>query len=98
VTIEDYAGRVAQIAPAEMRFVERYPDVDAYFHRLFSEAAAIPAGRGLAVRVARVVPERTPILGRVVHERTSLWYRQQLAPAFLDAWDAERRRDKQPVT
>ena len=46
------------------------------------------AVRGRGARLAPVVPERTPVLGRAVHDRASLSYRQRLAPAFLDAWDA----------
>ena len=88
VTLEEYAGRVAAIAPAERRFVARYPDVEPYFERLFREAAAIPAGRGWGARLAPIVPGRTPFLGPAVERRASLWYRQRLAPAFLEAWDA----------
>jgi GT2 family glycosyltransferase len=88
VTLDEYASRVAAIAPAERRFVARYPDVDPYFHRMFSEAAAIPSGRGWGARLAPLVPERTPFLGPAIHNRASLYYRQRLAPAFLDAWEA----------
>ena len=85
-TLEDYAERVAAIAPAERRFVARYPDVRPYFHDLFSEAAAIPAGRGWGARLAPWVPPRVPLAGPAVRRRAELSYRQALAPAFLDAW------------
>ena len=88
VTLDEYADRVAAIAPAERRFVERHPDVEPYFHRMFSEAARVPSGRGWGARLAPLVPERTPMLGPATRERASLYYRQRLAPAFLDAWQA----------
>jgi glycosyltransferase involved in cell wall biosynthesis len=88
VTLDEYAARVAGIAPAERRFVERYPDVEPYFHDMFTEAATIPPGRGWGARLAPFVPERVPLLGPAVHERASLFYRQRLAPAFLEAWES----------
>jgi glycosyltransferase involved in cell wall biosynthesis len=87
VTLDEYAGRVAAIAPAERRFVDRYPDVAPYFHDMFAEVVFIPMGRGWGARLATHVPEGTPLLGHAVHQRASLYYRQRLAPAFLAAWD-----------
>jgi len=94
-TLKRYAGRVAAIAPAERRFVARYPDVRPYFHDLFSEAAAIPAGRGWGARLAPWVPPRVPLVGPAVRWRAELSYRQALAPAFLDAW-ARAGADQEP--
>lgn len=96
-TLEGYAERLAAIAPAERRFVARYPDVRPYFHDLFSEAAAIPAGRGRGARLAPWIPPWVPLAGRAVRRRAELSYRQALAPTFLDAW-ARADADQEPFS
>ena len=94
-TLDDYRERVAAIAPAERRFVARYPEFRPYFHYLFSQAAAIPSGRGWGARLAPWVPPSVPLVGPAVHRRAELSYRQALAPAFLDAW-ARADVDQEP--
>jgi glycosyltransferase involved in cell wall biosynthesis len=87
-TIEDYRRRVAATAPAERRWVEHRPEMPAYFHDLFADAAGRPRayGPGRAL-LAHVSPEGSR-LGRLAWESADIYYRQQLAPAYLAAWHA----------
>lgn len=91
-TLDDWRARMATVAAAERRFVALHPEIAPHFHDLFAPAAAIPPGRGWGARLAAVVPERVPWLGPRVWQRADLWFRQQLAPAFLEAWDQAGRR------
>ncbi|TML82574.1 MAG: glycosyltransferase [Actinobacteria bacterium] len=86
-TLDDWRRRMAMVARAEHRFVARHPELEPYFHRMFSEAAEAPRARGLAARLAPLVPQDTPRLGRRVWESVDRKYRQALAPDFLRAWD-----------
>jgi GT2 family glycosyltransferase len=85
--LDFYERRVRRIAFAEREFVRLHPDVEPFFFNLFSAAIdASPAsgrGRALIGRVAR----STPLLGARAWASVDLYYRQQLAPAFLEAWE-----------
>ena len=87
-TLEDWRRRMAMAAVAEHRFVTRHPELPAYFHEMFSEAAAAPPARGLAARLARVVPPGVPVLGARVWGSVDRMYRQELA---LKSWAAAER-------
>lgn len=87
--LEQWKRRMAATAPAERRWIEARPEMPAYFHDRFAAAAAAPPAHGFAARVARWVPERLPVAGPRVWRGADLWFRQQLAPGFLAAWEAE---------
>jgi GT2 family glycosyltransferase len=91
-TLEAWRARMATVAAAERRFVALHPEIAPYFHDLLAPAAAIPPGRGWSARLAAVVPERLPWLGPRVWRHADLWFRQQLAPGFMKAWDQAGRR------
>jgi len=88
MTVADWQARAPRLAVSEWRFCRLHPDVPPWFHRLFSEAAALPDGGRRSAALARLVPPRTPWLGPFVWARAGLHWRQQIAPYFLDAWDA----------
>ena len=85
--LEFWRKRVRRTAAAERQFVQMHPDVEPYYHRMFSAAAALPPVRGRGIRLAPFVPPGTPILGRRVWWSVDLFYRQQLAADFLAAWE-----------
>lgn len=87
-TLEDWRERVRRIAQSEHRFCERHPGMPAYFHGLFSDAAAHPPARGRGVRLAPIIPRRLPWVGPRVWASFDMWHRQQLAGPFLAAWEA----------
>jgi hypothetical protein len=35
----------------------------------------------------RWVPQEVPLIGPSVWQNGDLWFRQQLAPAFMEAWE-----------
>jgi GT2 family glycosyltransferase len=86
--LEFWKRRVARIAVSERRFVEKHPDIRAYFHDLFTRAAAAPPVGPAGDRLARGVSRRLPLAGPLVWSRADLFYRQQLAGPFLAAWAA----------
>jgi GT2 family glycosyltransferase len=89
--LEDWHARMAATARAERRWVATYPDMPAWFHDLFEAAERRPRVPALPARLAARVPEHTPLVGRLAGAVTDLHFRQQLAPAFLEAWRAERQ-------
>jgi len=90
-TLEGWRRRMELVAPAERRFVAKHPEVAPYFHELFSHAAAAPAARGRTAPLIRWVPRSFPLLGELAWSSADALYRQQLAPAFLHAWEAAAR-------
>jgi glycosyltransferase involved in cell wall biosynthesis/GT2 family glycosyltransferase len=88
ITLEGYRARMAGVAEAEMRWVELHPDLSPHYRDRMAEAADRPPYQGrTGRRLLRFVPESTPWLGRRVWENATFYYRQQLAPAYLEAWD-----------
>lgn len=102
--LEFWTRRVARIAISERQFVEMHPEIPAYFHQMFTDAAARPRVAGHGDRVARFVPRGLPLVGPYVWSRADLFYRQVLAGPFLNAWhaakvgqpSAEEAGDRQP--
>ena len=88
VTLESYRRRMAEVAPVERRFVAAHPDVEPYFHDLFRRAAARPRASGRLAPLVRWVPPGVPWLGPRAWRSADHYFAQELAPAFLAAWDA----------
>ena len=87
-TIEGWQRRMGIIAPMEREWVALHPELEPYFFNRLSEAAALPPRRGRAVTgLAARVPAWVPRLGSKVREAQEIYFRQQLAPAFLESWD-----------
>jgi GT2 family glycosyltransferase len=86
VTVEGYRRRMAKVAPAELRFVTRHPEVPPFFFNLFSEAAKAPPARGWLGRRLNLIPESIPWLKERAWRSADSYFRQQLAPPFLEAW------------
>jgi glycosyltransferase involved in cell wall biosynthesis len=89
-TIDQWRRRMAAIATAERRWVEHRDEMPAYFHNRFAEAAALPPARGWTAPLMRFVPPGTPLLGRPVWGSADVYFRQQLAPAFLQQWERDQ--------
>jgi GT2 family glycosyltransferase len=84
--VDEWRGRMAATARAERRWVRAYPDMPAWFHDIFEAAERrrrVPAP--LASLAARV-PAGLPFAGPRAASVADLHFRQQLAPAFLEAW------------
>jgi GT2 family glycosyltransferase len=86
--LEDWQGRMAKIAQAERRFVERHTDHTPYFRDMFSDAVWRPPLRGRRGKLLmRFVPKGTPWLGEWVWDNADLYFKQQLGRPFMDAWE-----------
>jgi GT2 family glycosyltransferase len=94
--LEFWKRRVPRIAVSEHQFTRMHPEVEAYFFKRFSAAAARPRQRGRAVSAARFVPRRLPVAGPFVWKRADLAFRQALAGPFLSAWNAVDAGDPVP--
>ncbi|MGI8505745.1 MAG: glycosyltransferase [Solirubrobacteraceae bacterium] len=96
MTVEDWQARASRLAVSEWRFCELHPDLEPWFHAMFASAASLPPGGRRSAALARFIPRRTPWIGRLVWDRASLHWRQQIAPQFLDAWDASAAGNPPP--
>jgi glycosyltransferase involved in cell wall biosynthesis len=79
------------IAPAERRFVARWPDVPPFYRDTFARALAEPPARGRGVALARFVPKWVPVVGPRVQRSFDMYFRQAIAPAYLASWEAAER-------
>ena len=87
MTIEFYKRRIRRVAAAERMFTRLHPEMPPFWHERFSSAASFDRPRGRAARLARFVPRSVPWLGPRVWSKTDLYFRQVLAPDFLQAWE-----------
>ncbi len=93
-TVDEWRGRMAQVAGAERRFVSKYPELRPYFLTMLeaSEEQSPGVARRALMRVApalaRVVPQRAPWLGPRVARLAAARWRRQLAAPFMAAWRA----------
>lgn len=96
MTVELWQARAPRLAFSEWRFCRRHPEFTPWFWRMFSEAVSRPPQRGRAARAAQFVPRQLPWLGPLVWNLADLYWRQQIAPAFLAAWSAAEAGGQQP--
>ena len=90
-TLDGWRRRMELVAPAERRFVRKHPEVAPYFYEMLARASAAPAARGRAAPLIRWIPRSFPVLGERAWGSADAFYRQQLAPPFLRAWEAAAR-------
>lgn len=93
MTLEFWQRRVRRIAVAEHRFVSIYPEMPAYFHAMFSEALRFPPATGRGVSLLPYVPRGLPWIGARVWASADRYFKQAMAPHFLEAWAEAERRD-----
>jgi GT2 family glycosyltransferase len=86
-TLDAWRGRMAATADAERNWVELHPELPAYFHDRFAEAAAGPPGSALAARAIGLVPRRTRVMGERVWTSADRYFSRELAGPFLAAWE-----------
>jgi GT2 family glycosyltransferase len=84
--IEFWKRRVARIAISERAFVRMHPEIPAYFYEMFTSAVSGQRARGRGARLAAFIPPWLPWLGPRVWSSVDAYYRQALAPHFLEAW------------
>ena len=87
MTPEFWQEKVRRYAATERQFLRIHPELEPYFFNMFSSATRLPPARGRGLRLARFVPRRLPWLGPYVWKMVDIYFRQQLAPHFLEAWE-----------
>lgn len=88
MTLDFWKRRIRRVAASEYRYTQLHPETCPWFHGIFTAAAKRSPGRRRSLRLAPFVPRGTPWLGPRVWKSVDLAYKQDLAPHFLDAWDA----------
>jgi GT2 family glycosyltransferase len=88
-SIDEWNRRMASIATAERNWVRHRAEMPAYFHDRLAEAHAMPAARGRTTPLMRFVDPRIPLIGPLVWRNGDVYYRQQLARAFLEQWERD---------
>jgi GT2 family glycosyltransferase len=88
MTVKDWQVRAPRLAISEWRFCQLHTDIPPWFQRKFADAVARPPAGRRSAAALRLVPERTPWIGPKLFSRADLYWRQQIAPHFLDAWEA----------
>ncbi len=86
VDFEFWRRRSRRLAEVERVFVRLHPELRPYFHDLFSDAAGRAPARGRGRALIKRIPRSMPLLGPYVWRSADLYYRQAIAPAFLEAW------------
>ncbi len=87
MTLEFWQRRARRVAVSELQFIRMHPDVPPFFHRLFTRAVELPRATGRGRHLAPVVPRWIPWLGPKVWMSLDRYFKQQIAPHFLAAWD-----------
>ena len=88
VRLEEWKARMAATAAAERRWVALHPELPAYFHDKFVDAAGRRRSRGVGRFALGWLPRSVPVLGPRAWHSADIYYRQQLGPSFLDAWSS----------
>jgi GT2 family glycosyltransferase len=98
MSFELVSRRVRRMAAAEYELSQKHPELEPWWHEIFTRVLESPPARGRGVKFAPYVPRGTPWLGRKVWSSVDLAYKQALAPYFVDAWDeaVAGRSDSQP--
>lgn len=84
--LEFWRRKVVRLAHTEHDFITKHPELEPWFFRIFAEAAARPRARGRGVSACRFIPKSVPVLGPYVWTSAELYWKQQLAGPFLEAW------------
>ena len=87
--LDFWRQKVGRLARVEKTFVKKHPEIPPYFYNLFRTAAERPPARGRGRSLIRWVGRSFPWLGPRAWESADLYYRQALAPLFLEAWDSD---------
>ena len=87
MTLEFWQARSRRIAASEATFVRLHPELRPWFHDLFSWAGSQPRVQGRGLRFGPYVPPAVPVIGPRVWRSIDMYFKQAIAPHFLDAWE-----------
>ena len=86
-TLQAWKRKMRRIAFSERQFTALHPDVEPWFFQRFTWASQVPEAKGRGRRLTGLVRPDLPLLGHPIWNSTDLYYKQQLAPYFLEAWE-----------
>ena len=87
--LEFWKARVGRLGRVEKTFVAKHPEIPPYFYNLFADATRRPRTRGRGRHLIRFIPRQVPWLGPKVWTSADVYYRQALAPGFMEGWQAD---------
>ncbi len=87
MTVDIWRARAPMLAATEWQFCRLHPDIPPWFRNKFANALRSRRAGRWAPAAVRVIPWGLPYLGPLVWERAGLYWLQQIAPAFLAAWE-----------
>jgi len=88
MTLEGWRKKAIWLAHSERAFTAKHPEMPPHFYEFFCYAAERPRAAGRGRHLMRFVRSPDGWLGDRVWRSADIWYRQQLAPHFLAAWEA----------
>jgi GT2 family glycosyltransferase len=94
-TLEFWQKKMRLVAFRERAFVALHPEMKPWFHGMFTQMAAAPAASGRGRHLIKWVPKSVPWLGPRAWHSADVYWKQQLAPYFLEAWE---EADRDPLT
>ncbi len=89
IDLEYFRQRMDRAARAERAFVRKHPEIPPYFFNLYKQALEAPAAHGRGVKLIGWLPRWVPLIGKRAWTSADMWFRQQVARDFLEAWDAD---------
>jgi GT2 family glycosyltransferase len=95
--VEMWKRRVRRIARAERQFCVLHPEFEPYFFNLFRIAADAPRASGRGAFLIGRLPRRTPVLGKRAWRSADMFFRQLLAPGFLEEWHRDTNTPPVPL-
>lgn len=87
VTLEEYEERMRAVARAERMLVASHPQAEDLSRRRYSAVLESGPPRGRLAPLARLVPQRLPVLGPRVWASARAVFERRLAEAFMDEWE-----------
>jgi GT2 family glycosyltransferase len=91
VDLAYWQQRMDRAALTEREFVSKHPEIEPYFFRLYSHAMTLEPASGRGRHLIKLIPRSFPWLGEKVWRSADIYYRQRIAPYFLDAWEKQER-------
>ena len=86
-TLDSWREKMRRLAFTERQFTALHPELEPWFFNMFTWAASKPAAKGRGRHVAWIVSRDFPWLGKRAWDSADLYWKQQLAPRFLEAWN-----------
>lgn len=84
--LEAWKPKMRRIAFSERQFTVKHPELQPWFHTVFTTAMAEAPASGRGRTLTGLLGDRFGFLSRRAWFSTDLYFRQQLAPYFLRAW------------